>query len=297
MPSVREASQLLGLAPATVQRTYGELRQEGFLDSKPGHYVFVAGIDERKSRQVDEDRSASLRDVLVPVYVNARSMGFSDTEIISTLEGLTADEEVERSKPRLVFVGRGQDVVEKYVPLLADSLSSIGAEVIGVDLEEFVESDVALLRQRDPVHLIVCLVSWLSEVREIGVRHGIHTVGLLVEPSPETKRVLASYPYGTKIGLITEPQYVTNVAAIIEQLCGPQVEVVTVVDDSALSRELLEGCDVYVSTFRASDMAESLVAPGVEVTEFRVLPVQASLEHTESLLLQSWLESEEKASR
>ncbi len=292
MPSVREASQLLGLAPATVQRTYGELRQEGFLDSKPGHYVFVTGLDSRRADRADQNRYSSLRDVLVPVYVNARSMGFTDSEIMSTLEDLTAHEEVDRSKPRLAFVGLGRSVVDKYVPILADALSVLGAEVVGVELDEFIASDGAVLEEIGPVHLAVSLVSWLSEVREIGARRGIHTVGLLVEPSPETKRVLVSYPYGTKIGLITEPRYVTNVAAIIEQLCGPQVQVVTVVEDSAVSKKTLASCDVYVRTFRAEELARSLLPPGVEATEFRVLPVQASLEHTEALLLQHWLEAE-----
>lgn len=295
MPSVREASEKLGLAPATVQRTYGELKQEGILASKPGHYVYVTDVADRADREPGPGRQSSLQDLLVPVYVTARSMGFSDSEILDTIHDLTAGPGPTRQRPRLAFIGEGQRVLDKYMPIMREAVASLDAEVIGLDLNEFIENDGAALEENGPVHLIVSIVSWMGAVREIGLRHDIQTVGLLVEPAPETKRILAALPYGSKIGLISEPRYVTNVAAIIEQLCGSQIQIVTAIEETKAARKTLEDCDAYVRTFRTEKLAAAVVPEGAEVTEFKFLPVKASLDHIEGLLLKVWLESDQDA--
>lgn len=294
MPSVREASERFGLAPATVQRTYGELKKEGILSSKPGQHVYVSHVEGRVEPEKDGNRKGSLQDLLVPVYVNARAMGFTDAEILETFEELSSSRSNGRGRPRLAFVGEGERVLDKYLPILSDALSALDAEVVGLDLDKLVESDGALLDEYAPIQLIVSIVSWMGAVREFALKRDIPIVGLLVEPTPETKRILAELPYGAKIGLISEPRYVTNVGAIIEQLCGGnEIQIVSAVEASPAARRRIAGCDVFVHTFRTEELAASLVPEGVEVTEFRFQPVRASLDHIEALLLKFWLESDE----
>lgn len=292
MPSVRDASEMLGLAPATVQRTYGDLKQEGILGSKPGHFVYVANIEDRVGHDPGSVRKVSLQDLIVPVYVSARSMGFTDSEILETFNNLTERQDETKERPRLAFVGDGNRVLDKYLPILGDAVSSLGGEVVGLDLSEFIETDGDALVESEPVHLIVSIVSWLGAVRDIGIRHDIPTVGLLVEPAPETKSFLAALPFGTKVGLISEPRYVTNVAAIIDQLCGGQIQIVTAVENTTAARKTLQECDVLVRTFRTEDLASELLAEDAEVTEFKFIPVKASLDHIEALLLKIWLDAD-----
>ena len=84
LPSVRQVSTTLGLATATVQRTYGELQAQGLLVGQSGRGVFVAKLTAGLPALASE-RSDLLRDLVARTVAQARSFGFKDDEILTAV--------------------------------------------------------------------------------------------------------------------------------------------------------------------------------------------------------------------
>lgn len=281
MPSVREASEKLEVAPATIQRAYNELKNERYLDSRPGHSVYVADIET--PARLSGDQGTSLSDLLMPVYVTTRSMGFSDVEILETIEGLTETSSAVYA-PRVAFIGPGQRAVEKYSAILADSLAPMDVEVVGFTVDQMRSNHELLRSPNRPYALLVTVVSCLADVRDIGMQHSIPTCGLLMELTETTKRMLAQLPFGSKVGLISEPKYLSNSESLIEQLCGDGVEVFGVVSAEPGTTDVLAACDAIFYTFTASDLARALLPEGALATEFAFQALRASLDHVAELV-------------
>jgi GntR family transcriptional regulator len=284
LPSVRLVSRELGMAPATVQRAYAELQAEAFVVGEPGRGVFVAELDPEHG--MDEDsRRQSLRDVLLPAVRQAQSLGFSSGEILAQVRTLVTSER--RHAPRIAFVGRRPDAVQKYVRFLRVGLAAIDAEVIGVDLQTFKDTNGAVLDELRPLDLVVSLVSNYSEVRSAARRRNIEAYGLMVELSEETKRAIIELPFDAEVGLLAESVFLSNTRALVEQLRGPTSALRCVTDDDSpesASGEI-EGCSVVLHTLGMGTLAADIAPPAARLIELTFLPMQASLAHLAETIL------------
>jgi GntR family transcriptional regulator len=80
LPSVRELSRSLVVNPNTIARVYGDLEQEGILNTRPGLGVFVALPGSELSRKVRKER---LQEAVNRFLTEAVHLGFSAGDIVS----------------------------------------------------------------------------------------------------------------------------------------------------------------------------------------------------------------------
>jgi GntR family transcriptional regulator len=279
LPSVRALAHGLGVAASTVQRAYARLQEGGFVVGEGGRGVFVAALTDRHSAH-DVERALSLHGLLSPAVTQAKTLGFSDTEIVATLQKMLAGGVNEAPASRVVFVGRGPVAVDKYIRLLRPALSSLRCDVVGTELPDLMHNDGAILDELRPIDLLVCPVSIFGEVRRIGRLRDIDTYGLRVELSDQTKRSLLEIPFESRIGLVAEPEFLSNTRALVEQIRGSEPDVIWASDQPIeTARDTIGGCDVVLHTFGTPDLAAELAAPTALRIELIFLPMKASLEH------------------
>jgi GntR family transcriptional regulator len=84
LPSVRQLASDLGLAPGTVARTYRELEDAGFVETRGRHGTIVLGAQTKPA--VEELRSR-LRSAAASYVSLARSLGANDQQIRRELDG------------------------------------------------------------------------------------------------------------------------------------------------------------------------------------------------------------------
>ena len=281
MPSVREAADALGVSPATIQRAYGELKREGYLSSSAGRHTFVADIDVESSSTVGRD--SALHDLLMPAYVSARALGFSDSEIVTALSALTSTAESPVDDPVVLFVGPIQVAVDKYTRILSDHLGATGTKVAGATLEQFLAAPEDVLGELGRVATIVTVVSSLSAVREAADPAGVPTCSLLVDLTEQTKRTLAELPFDARIAVISEAHYLSNTVSTIRQMCGDGVEIVAIDEGGPEAEAALAGCDIYFHTLSTKALAAELVPPDGRAEEFSYTALKASLDHIDEI--------------
>ena len=81
LPALRQLAGDLGVAVGTVARTYRELEQDGLLTSRRGGGTRVAAAGRTPSK----DRRQLLSDMAADFVNRARSLGFTDEEIVVAL--------------------------------------------------------------------------------------------------------------------------------------------------------------------------------------------------------------------
>lgn len=278
LPSVRAVSRALNIASATVQRAYAELQAEGLVSGEQGRGVFASALDDRGPAD-QHTRDELLRDVLIAPIRQAQALGFSATEIAAAARSLV-DAHEGASVPRIVFVGRAPDVIDKYVPLLRGALPD-AADVQGIEIATLRATQGAVLEELAPVRMLVSLVSNFAEVRAEGHRRGIEAYGLTVELSAATKRALVSLPAEARIGLLAETPFLSNTRAMVEQIRGHHAEVTWASPDDGPEavRAALADRQVVLHTLGLRSLAHESAPAGADLIELTFLPMDASLGH------------------
>ena len=82
LPSVRALAAELAINPNTIQRAYAELEQEGFVVSVTGKGSFVT-----EGESPTAARKAELRDKLLPVISELKSLGMTESEWLNLWKG------------------------------------------------------------------------------------------------------------------------------------------------------------------------------------------------------------------
>ena len=84
LPSVRALAAELAINPNTIQLAYAELEQEGFVVSVTGKGCFVTeGVSPTAARK------AELKEKLIPVLQELRSLGMTEDEWLNLWKGET----------------------------------------------------------------------------------------------------------------------------------------------------------------------------------------------------------------
>ena len=84
LPSVRELAAQLAINPNTIQRSYRELEQEGFIYSVPGKGSFAAMLSG-----VNQSRRQELREKLVAIWIELLQLGESPDALQRILKEAT----------------------------------------------------------------------------------------------------------------------------------------------------------------------------------------------------------------
>jgi GntR family transcriptional regulator len=88
LPSIRQLSADLGLAPGTVGRAYRELETAGVISAKGRHGSFITGTPPVSAEAA---RSSQLRQAAADYARTAAQLGASASETVQTLAQLLAE--------------------------------------------------------------------------------------------------------------------------------------------------------------------------------------------------------------
>jgi len=281
LPSVRAAAQALGLAAATVQRTYSELQRDGLIVSESGRGMFVARLEIPSDIEV-EGKDGALRDLLLPTILQAQVLGFDAEEIVATVRELVEAGQ-HGTRPKVIFVGRYPAVAERYVTLLKEGLAGVGCELVGVDFPTITKPGA--LEEYLPADLLVSMVSQFAQVREIGERYGVPTFGLTVELHDDVKRKIMEIPEDARIGLLVEAEFLSNTRSMVEHLTWASELVAVASEDVEKAREALKGCDWILHSSHASDVAAEIAEPGTNLVKLETISMPAAVVHLAQLLI------------
>lgn len=95
LPSVRELASQLAINPNTIQRSYRELEQKGFIYSVPGKGSFAG-----KLSGVDEGRRRELREKLLAIWTELLQLGENPEQLISLLRQIAAGDVPGENNPK-----------------------------------------------------------------------------------------------------------------------------------------------------------------------------------------------------
>lgn len=90
LPSIRQLSADLGLAPGTVGRAYRELETAGVVSARGRHGSFITGSPVKKP-QPETARSSQLRQAAADYARAAAALGASASETVQALAQLLAE--------------------------------------------------------------------------------------------------------------------------------------------------------------------------------------------------------------
>jgi DNA-binding transcriptional regulator YhcF (GntR family) len=92
LPSIRQLSADLGLAPGTVGRAYRELETDGVISARGRHGSFISGRPTtRKTAPAEAARSNPLRQAAADYARTAAQLGATASETVQTLAQLLAE--------------------------------------------------------------------------------------------------------------------------------------------------------------------------------------------------------------
>lgn len=91
LPSIRQLSADLGLAPGTVGRAYRELETAGVISARGRHGSFITGSPAARKPQPEPARSSQLRQAAADYARAAAELGATASETVQALAQLLAE--------------------------------------------------------------------------------------------------------------------------------------------------------------------------------------------------------------
>jgi len=270
LPSVRELARQLHLAPATVSQVYGELRQQGLLESQQGRGTFVP---ERLPPQPATEAMVALGHAVDAFFASAEAHGFSRS---AAAEAAT----VRAHRParhgravRILFVGIFPDATLAYVEAIRRHLppgdmlewTTYEAGTIPTPGAGTVAPDV-----------YVTLANREAELRAL-VGDGVPVLSLTFHPSRETRTRLAAVPPDACVVVVASiPEFLPTLRRNVTRFC-PHVRKIEAVPLAPEALALaLRRCSVMVYATGTRD-ALTHVPPNVDAFEFRYEPEVSSI--------------------
>jgi DNA-binding transcriptional regulator YhcF (GntR family) len=271
LPSIRQLSRQLGIAPATVRHAYAVLEDEGVVTSHQGKGVVVAELAPVPGAETVR-RQQALIDLLRPALVRARSLGYAPNEVQSAVALALAEAD---GAPKVIFVGGEPEFIEYYTPLITDGLRDLGVDVAPMPVRWLEEMGSAGL-----VTLPVCvmtLVRSYAKVREALRDVPVPIIALALDLSDETTSAFINLPRTARTVLAAERINLTGFAHLLEQYVAAEEPPVSVATEAPDLADKLARADVVIHSLRARQKVRRLAPPGCQLVELHFVPNPTSL--------------------
>lgn len=272
LPSVRELSSTLSVAPATVSQVYKELLQEGLIETVLGKGTYVtntpAGAPARDltalHRAVDE------------LIERARVLGYELNELAHLVQ-LKASTYRPPQPVELVFVGIFPDATRAYVEELQKFLRPTD-RLSAVTLEEL-EARPERRAQAAQADLVVTLGHREGAVRKLlGSTRPLTSVNFL--PSEATRTALAALDPQVRLGVVaTFPEFLSTMKGGVLRYAPHVYEMRSSPLGGSELTDLLAWSEVVVYA-TGSEAVAAAVPQGVDTFEYRHTPEPRSVETT-----------------
>lgn len=266
LPSVRELSERLGVAPVTVSQVYSELQGKGLLETRIGRGTFVR-LDAPRPEHPDH-QSLVLGDLERRLAKTAFDIGLSTSDLTQILAVRLSRIQQFRAL-RMTFVGNFEQATRSYVHELLRYLPP-GDRLETAVLSELRSSDEERERARDG-DAVLTLAYRAAEVESLlGSEIPILTVPFL--PARETRTRLARLSGLQRIGIVsTYTDYLLPFRQSVE-IYAPHIDVfrASVLGDDDVG-DLLHSCDVVIYATGADGILRDL-PPTARAFEYRFAP-------------------------
>lgn len=285
LPSVRELSSTLGIAPATVSQVYKELLQEGLIETIHGKGTYVTDTHPEAT-----SRNFSALHLLVDEFIErAHQLGYEVGELAHLVQ-LKAHTYQPPQPLEIVFIGIFPEATRSYVEVLqrflgpADRLQAVTLEGLKSQPEQ--QDQVA---QAD---LIVTLGHREKAVRKLlATAQPLTSVNLI--SSEATRKTLAALDPDVRLGIVaTFPDFLSTMKSGVGRHAPKVRETRSTTLASPELTELLAWSEVVVYA-TGSEAVATKAPPGISTFEYRHTPEVRSVE-TNLLPLIEKLRSEKR---
>jgi DNA-binding transcriptional regulator YhcF (GntR family) len=286
LPSVRELSTTLGVAPMTIAQVYRDLAQQGLVISRPGVGTFVAdmaGSDANAIRHASQDTLQQLADGYVRQAV---LLGYSPAAIRSAFQ-LSLDQQRPNghARQRVLMVGNFEPATTAYARTLEELWRDLAVEVTPVMISQLTGDAAAWQDIVGHASLAVTIPTRLQDVRAILEPRYCRVVAVAFAVSAETRQQLSAIAPDQQVGIIsTYPEFlqtiIDNVAAYALLKTPPRCAMLG--QDRRID-EILAQIDVLIYASGSEAVCERL-PQRVQAIEYRHSPEPDSVNRLRPVL-------------
>ena len=284
LPSVRELSARLEVAPMTIARVYRDLASDKLIAARPGIGTFVADLTELGGRRTP-GAGHNLQQLAAAFLRQSMVLGYTPQEVCESLQHQVECRETECRGPRVALVGNFRRATAAYGAEIEAVLEDLNVRVQVILMSELGSDLDACLGRIKGIRLVITIPSRMHEVRHALGPLGYDVVAVAFRVSPDTRRQVAAIRPETRVGVIaTYPEFLTSLLEGVLSYGIPEQQPLTAfVDQEDRVREILGQVDVVVHA-SGSERILRWLPNGVEAIEYRHVPDPASLNRLRPLL-------------
>ncbi len=197
LPSVREMAEQAGVAPMTVSQVYAELKQQGLIQTRPGHGTFVA--DSSRSRMALRPEIAALHRRIDALVDEGAAIGMRMSDLAALIQGRLQHRVSLGRRTNVIMVGLFPEATASYARFLSGRLGSdITVEHATVDA---IKRDPKARARANAADLAITLATREREIASLLT--GTRVVAVRFLASEETRRSLASLDPMLRVALVS----------------------------------------------------------------------------------------------
>jgi DNA-binding transcriptional regulator YhcF (GntR family) len=272
LPSVRDLAEKVGVAPMTVSQVYGELRDRGLIETRPGSGTFVANRSPLDAAARQE--SVILNRQIDALIDRGLIMGLRGDHLASLINARLLHRAGRGRRAFVVMVGLFPEATASYARFIAERLGD--AATVEPTTIDALRQKAAIRARVGAADLVITIANRLPEVSSLLPDTKVLSVSFI--PSEQTRRSLASLDSMLKIAVVSRfPEFLPIMTAGVRRF-APHVSRITAteLDDTGLDR-LLAASDVVVYSTGAETVL-SRISVGVNAIEYRHNPAPADIE-------------------
>lgn len=266
LPSVRDMAEQAGVAPMTVSKVYGELKDAGLIEARSGSGTFVA--ESPLARDTTRAEIRELRKDIDRVIDRALRAALRPADILTMINARVTYRLGAGGRRDVVMVGLFTEATESYARCIAGQVGHRAAvEATTLDTLASEESARARVAAAD---LVLTFANLREDIERL--LPGAPVLTLRFIPSETTRLALASLDPMARVGIVSRFADFLPILTLGVRRFAAHVQNVTAhcLDEPGL-KAALAGCDVLVLSTGA-DAATALVGPAVPTIEYRHIP-------------------------
>ena len=248
LPSVRDLSGELKVAPMTVSQAYRELAHEGVIVTRAGAGTFVADVSGVEAPHISTASRDNLHQIIEGVVRQAIMLGYTPDDVRKAFLDHLTQRSRNGGAPRVAVVGNFQAVTESYAWEIEAILSDLKVQAHPLLLGDLRVHLSDLVDDLKEVRLVIAVPTRLQEVRALLEPHGCRVVGVAFRVSAEARRQLAEVLPTERIGVLaTYPEFLQTMIDEVGSYCLAKMPpACALLGQDERIREMLAQIDVLV---------------------------------------------------
>lgn len=272
LPSVRELAARLGVAPMTISQVYGELKDDGLIETRRGSGTLVA--DSARTRMAMRPGALSLLRRIDRLLDEGLAIGLTEADLSGLVQARLFARRPGGRRIAIAMVGLFAEATRSYARFIAERVG-LAASVEPMTICEM-RRDPFLKARAVASDLVVTLLNRQHEVAALLPNAKI--VPIRFVPSPQTREALAALRATDRVVLVsTFPAFLPIMRMGTMRFVGESLELVCINLDDAGLEDAIEKADVVVYATGSEKVLERL-GPRTVAIEYRHMPDPADVE-------------------